>query len=177
MSGIKILQDASKLSGITSLGKRLGALTFAFVVVGIYFPSTLTFMKMTIQQKQENIALFVACKQARTDCDDISLLQEFPMTPLMISLHIIAALFVLSVSFLFIGTPAQIKLWKSWVARLFLFCLVPDPDGKYESWKDDPDLKRYRLSARSARRMQVLQQAKMARREATPGKETEMVDI
>ena len=170
---MKILQDTSKSSGITSLGKRLGALSFALVTVGIYFPSAVSYLKTLASQKIEDVALFIVCKHMRDDCDDGSL-REFDVAPLMISLNIVAALFTLFVSLLLIGTPAQIKLWKCWVASLFLFCHIPDPDGKYKSWKEDSELARYRLSATSARRRQVQQRAQMAKRQTTPEEEIEM---
>ena len=151
------MQDESKNSGITSLGKRLSTLCLLSSAVGIYLPCSMSYLWTFSDRKTAALLSYFECKQVTDDCPQDFL--QYSVTSTMIPLRIVLLLYFLISSLFLLGTPAQIKLWKHWIARLLLCCHVPDPDGKYAAWKDDADLQQYRRSQASIRRLRVLQQA------------------
>ncbi|XP_062522923.1 uncharacterized protein LOC134197592 [Corticium candelabrum] len=155
--GLKLMQNASKNSGITSLGKRLSALCLLSSAVGIYLPCSMSYLWTFSDSKEAALLSYFECKQVTDDCPQDFL--QYSVTSIMIPLRIVIGLYFLISSLFLFGTPAQIKLWKHWIARLLLCCHVPDPDGKYAAWKNDADLQQYHRSQASIRRLRVLQQA------------------
>ena len=151
------MQNASKNSGITSLGKRLSALCLLSSAVGIYLPCSMSYLWTFSDSKEAALLSYFECKQVTDDCPQDFL--QYSVTSIMIPLRIVIGLYFLISSLFLFGTPAQIKLWKHWIARLLLCCHVPDPDGKYAAWKNDADLQQYHRSQASIRRLRVLQQA------------------
>lgn len=159
-------------SGLTSVGKRLIALGLSQLLVAIYIPAALSYPKRFTNAKRVAVTSFLHCKQLEDDCPEDY--DEYPLDSFMVGLSLVLSFHSICSSLFLIGTPAQIKLWKYWLAGLLLFCHMPDPGGRYKAWSEDSELQRFRRSERSVRRAQVIQRAEEARREMTSGQQMEM---
>lgn len=155
MKGVQIIQEGSKEVGITSLGKRLAALCVTFVFIIYSFICTFAYVSRRVPAKVAAISDYTTCKQLRDECPED--FREYTTSSISVVLFASYSVLCLCCTLFLIGTPAQLRLWKYWIASVLLCCRVADPSGKYKAWKTDQHLQRHFHSDKSFRRQRLRQ--------------------
>lgn len=136
-AGMKLIAQASKLSGVSSVEKRLTCLAFTYIIIVFYEFTQVSYFLWAKEPLEHHAKQFLSCKQIQKECPEDYLEYSSPGVTIVASL-IIGALCLASFLLLF-GTAAQMRLWKYWIAKLAIICHWPNAKEKWSKWGVMPE--------------------------------------